>query len=906
MKFFTKSSNITPNTTAENATSNNTDNASDETMQIDRNDMAFQQLVRKEAKALRLKEQILTPPHQARLEDTLRLNETKMVNLEENLDRVRKQQERVHRFQELSMEMREQKAHLYEISKQKAGNVKEEEELARFEEFENIQGCFQRLTVLETQRREQKQHLSELSRMQDTMCKEVEEEQKRLAEQRDEMADAHRQMNACMDAMNEALQIEGRSAYIAILNTRCDERHKTLISQQTALEKEIQEQKSALASIEDKTEKVRMRRQSLLPHQRMARHGEVILEHLARLTEMETELSHAEQVLKESQKKESESNEQLERVYTNYQDIEQDIQALKDELKVHRDNNHGLESYRLQERAMELQLRRAMLLSAQSLWNRIAEGYTRIEDVLQSINSLRLKEDNLKGNIETTEKELNILRRTCHEKEYTYTLSKSQNVIQLRSDLKEGTSCTVCGATHHPYHSDTMLEQNKLIGEFKTDFESMAAELRSKEQTLRNMEKEFAATSAKKEEEENKLIMLRELQNGYTHDWIMYSRLDSTFEKCDSSVNAMARTAMLRQLIENIEIEVDVAKKELDTFNFHQKRINELSEQINTHERTRTDILTRLNEVNTGCQVMAALLDNAQSQKQKYSDAYTRLFDRLDKMISIPDWTTTWKRSHEALILRIQEVTKEWNELEEQLVQVEHNLSAEKQKLDFLQQQMQALAMLITLIEDDKQDCQERIAEDAEKLERLIGNTSSKQYLAQSIKAFQDKQQRHDKQNETTQTCRLRLQEIKGRMEEHLEYATTTDQRTTEEHQKLDIWIRQYNANHPPVQYSELEKIFETDRNWNELRTRLRSLQMDLLLTQSRVDKLGSLIIALQSEGTVNDNDIDLVQHQLATQIETLENRRRDTMMQIATATLQLQAHKKAEESIKEDKMREE
>ncbi len=921
MNFFRKSHNKEKNPTLETphtdngSTPTNEPAAADDRQEAvpetppqempDKNSQAFMQMVRQEAKSMRLKEQILTPPHLARVEDAIRLNETKMENLEDNLERTRKQQERVHRYQELTMELREQKAHLYEINKQKASSIREREELERYEEFENVQGQFQRLSLLDKLRREQKLHLSELSRQVETLGKEQDEEQKRLQQEKEEREDAGRRLTIGMEAISEALQIEGRSDYLSIQEHLYNERCQTLTAQQTALEKEIQEHTHHIDELNDKIQRLTTRRQSLVPHHRMALHDELVQERLTRLAELEVELAQAEQLQKESQRKETDENELLERVYSSYQQVEQDIEALKDELHVHRENNHGLDSYRLQERAMKLKLRRAMLIGAQSLWVRIAEGYSRIEDVTKAINSLRLKHDMLQGNIDKLDKELGALRRTCKEKEYTFTLSKSQNVIQLRSDLKEGTSCTVCGATHHPYHSDTMLEQNKLIGEFKMEYEAMASELKAKEQQLHNMELEHAAVAAQKEETENTLIMLRELQNGYTRDWQPYSHLDRTFEACDSSVNATARTAMLRQLVENIGTEVDDAQKELDTFNFHQKRINELSEQIARLEHNRTDLITRLNEVNTGCQVMAGQLESAQNRKQKVNDAYTRLFDQLDNMITIPDWTSIWKRSHEALQMRIQEITKEWKDLEEKLTATEHELQHTQMRSAFTHDTLLTVQARIAQSQDDKRNCNERREEDADKLEKLIGKTTSSQRLRQYVDEVEKCQARLDRQQEVAHTSALRLEEARGRLAEHTLTSLQTDERTAEEQQGLDLWMRQYNANHPPVQYAELEAVFGTDKDWNAMRTHLRNIEMDALLTQSRTDKLASMLIALQAEGSLNDNDTDLIQHQLASQIDTYENRRRETMLQIATLTLQLQAHKKAEEAIRQERMEE-
>ena len=170
----------------------------------------------------------------------------------------------------------------------------------------------------------------------------------------------------------------------------------------------------------------------------------------------------------------------LGRIFSQFQEVEGRMQSLNDEIHVHRGSIKGQNSFALQERAMRLKSRHQMLLSAQSLWNRISTGYNLIEEKSKLLNALRLHIEQVQKNMRELDTEVSRLNRLSDEKRYTYMLSKSQSVIQLRSDLKEGVQCSVCGATHHPYHSDTMLEQSKLIGDFKTEYDLLEAEARGK------------------------------------------------------------------------------------------------------------------------------------------------------------------------------------------------------------------------------------------------------------------------------------------------------------------------------------------------------------------------------------------------------------------------------------------
>jgi hypothetical protein len=75
------------------------------------------------------------------------------------------------------------------------------------------------------------------------------------------------------------------------------------------------------------------------------------------------------------------------------------------------------------------------------------------------------------------------------------------------------------------------------------------------------------------------------------------------------------------------------------------------------------------------------------------------------------------------------------------------------------------------------------------------------------------------------------------------------DERVVGERSALDIWMRQFNASHPPVQYAELERAFEQSKDWNKTREQVCSTRIEAMLEQTRVDSLRSAIVALQAEG---------------------------------------------------------
>ena len=116
----------------------------------------------------------------------------------------------------------------------------------------------------------------------------------------------------------------------------------------------------------------------------------------------------------------------------------------------------------------------------------------------------------------------------------------------------------------------------------------------------------------------------------------------------------------------------------------------------------------------------------------------------------------------------------------------------------------------------------------------------------------------------------------------------------SQERSRLDLWIRNFNMHHPPVQYTELEEVFSEEKDWEATRSRIQTVLRDTALCQARVDDLNSRLLSLQSDGNYHNADNEALQESLASQQENLESKRREIMMQIARYSVALEDHEKA------------
>ena len=852
----------------------------------------MKQLTRAEARRLHVATALLTPQKQTRLQEARQLAETKIRNIEASLQRLHDQQEWQHRFVEKKHELTEHKSRLYEANKRLATVSNEERELLRFEQFETVQGLFQRMLLWEGLSRQHKQMMSALTHELEDAERDVTELRKKMAQLNDANEDTTKQMTQVRDQLEEANRIIGARVVLDLDELTANQLSDICIQQKGVLTQEIAEHEKETERLQESLTQLNTQRQAMEPHQRLVAHGEMILTLLDRLREIGSELETLDRQQREELRRQQEENDMLSRVFSEYQGVETDIKALQAETHLHRQQNLGRSSYALQERAMQLKSRREMLISAQSLWNRIQSGFMLIEEKTQLVNRIRLNLDTLKRNLVELENKVVPMRQLCHEKEYTLTLSKSQNVIQLRGDLQEGVSCTVCGATHHPYHSDTMLEQSLLINDLRTDYEILKSELATKEAQLLQLRLDYAAESARHAVEEEALSQLRHRQMEDVKEWSVFAPLDRSFKECSSSTNLTARAALLRQLIENTAYDADDAQKELDEYNYHQVRINELTEELNRKEQHKNDLTMRLNEVNTGCQVLARQVEQRRQMRSKQQEAYTQLYERLNSLITLNDWYNNWKNNHEGLRLQIGQMMDTWAKLDEKIQETRHRREVEESLLTFKQSVCTFIDSLVLQIRDEREKRRTLRKEGDKNYESVMGQEDVKgrfdTYYQQLLAIEEEVKQC----NEQTRNAVAKYSELMGRQSELQGQERTVDANAISERSALDIWMRKFNASHPPVQYAELEQAFALNKDWNETRDRVRSTRIEAMLEQTRVDSLQSAIVALQAEGMRPSSDDDAeVMESLVAQQKQLEKQRQDVLMQLAENHIALNKH---------------
>lgn len=825
----------------------------------------------------------ITGARHQRMRDALRLAQTRRQNLEESIRNLRTLQDKLYRHQQLDSELAINSRQLFVLTKEYASMSDEADEMDRFETFESIMAPFLRMQMLETEAEDNRRAGNELSQQMRETGNEMEELRKVFTHSRDNLRITETQHLELCRTIEECSRHDGACAAI---EETAEGLNKTIAHKEDRLN-ELKSKADSAASLireyEKKLELLGGRRHTLESHESMLERADLVLVMLQRLEELLKNLEHKKQLYNRNSEEQKRCNEELARISSQHNDIEQQIQNLQSEVEIHRTNIRGMQSYDVQERAMNLKSRLLMLGAAQSLWQHISTGYANIEEKTRLINSLRLEiEHDLKAEQELTVS-VAALKRQAADKEYSLNMSKSQSLISLRADLKEGTACSVCGATHHPYHSDTMLDQYKLISDFRSDFETVSGELQGAEKQLAQLHDKLTRNLGQQIAEQHNLETVRTRQSEDVREWRLFSKLDPTFHDCSASTDSYARMATIRQLLDNAKRELQSAEAVLGDFNYHTAQISDLSERIAGLENRKSEISLRMNEGNTTCRILAAEGERLDTSRRMAQEKYHGMYKLLQNDITIPEWLKLWQQNPESLYMAIKQMASDWNAINTEIEQTGRLLTEARIRQEMLLDMQQMCSMGIDEIKDELRKQNNKSGELQERRQTLLPGIGTGEALDRSQKNLQQAQHEHTMCIEKLHDLALRQKEQEGAYGKVRQIGEELDRLTSTQRNVVDLWIRAYNASNPPVQYNELSSVLTRDTNWNRKRQVIRENRMATFLQQQKVKALQAEIVALEVDtGPLTGSQLAEKQIATETQLEQQESALREVASQIA------------------------
>lgn len=280
---------------------------------------------------------------------------------------------------------------------------------------------------------------------------------------RERTADAEKQETARIPAINRGHALTGEINATSEQLARSEEQYKI---EEIALKNRtdaLQAKQASLAAINRRLDALNLHEQTLAVHRQMFEKFDLIKDKLAMLrTETDRNMESHERSAN-LQSRRSELQAQCEKLEKERHDRQARLNALRSELHIHQEANRGRDFGGLQQRVSKSRSHLVTLRRAAVVWKHIAEGYATLSEGRAAVLRHQKDLERQAAEIEKAEIGLAATKEAYDRIHTTYTLSQTEDLVRLRRLLKEGTACPVCGATHHPYHTETEREAREAL-----------------------------------------------------------------------------------------------------------------------------------------------------------------------------------------------------------------------------------------------------------------------------------------------------------------------------------------------------------------------------------------------------------------------------------------------------------
>jgi DNA repair exonuclease SbcCD ATPase subunit len=647
------------------------------------------------------------------------------------------------------------------------------------------------------------------------------------------LAEATKQMEQRRPDIQRGLTIQGEiKEKMALLDTRDMEMQKAQMDFEER-KKELESKKRELEDLGKHINTLQYSIQGLSIYRTMFEKFDTVK---SKLTDLEKEsIANAtlHREIQELQTSEQNINHLLEKSNRELQKSGDVLSARKGEVTIYEQQNRAINIHQLQQNIATNTARLASLRSAKNLWTRLVKTYDEAEEAQVQVNASRIAIDQLTKDLTRLDQEIDTAAQYFKTAQENYSYHNSQSIEAMRRNLKEGAPCPVCGGTHHPYHTESAREMGKIFEDIEQHYKEASEQL----EELKNKARNLRATLANKQgmyevEQRNYTRIIATLQSGQ-EEWQEYTTLDSTFKECSASVNRQARMITLEQLIDNTESALNRQQEELRTYSKNQETINTLNQLIRSLSERVAEETSQASQLDAQLKIIRSK-QNDYKQHINISDRRLKeIYSDLDLMITDSGWMAKWRSNPEHYSSHLSALFHDWNDTSKKL---DEALQKRELTTNFVHQQekeLQVAQQSINATRDHRDATRELMRIKQDELTALFGSRTPEQVdedLREIVRNVTEQQLAAKVHYDNAQNELAEISGSKRKLEEDFLHFT---QQYTQQSSQLDLWMHNYNRDHSPLRFAELERIFTDKRDWNALRRHIAECKDLLTVTQN-------------------------------------------------------------------------
>lgn len=839
----------------------------------------------------------LQPEALAEEEERQRLLTAQNENVKSETQRMENQTLWFKRFDEATKNVKDAEASFGAATKECVAMRADEMLLERYDSLLTLQPLYQEIVMRRNDIDKTKEQESANAEQLDAARRQLDTLTQQLDVARERTADAEKHLELRRPAINRGHALTGEMTVAA-------EQLKALESQLLAAQKKHETRQNDLTAKQETIAKVvkeidqqKLHKQSLSVHRMMFEKFDLIKDKLAMLRNETLRNAESHKKQTDLQRRQATLRASSEKAEKEQHDHQARLNTLKSELLIHRQTNQGRDSAFLQKRAADARNRMQSLKHAASLWQHISEGYARISEKRATQKREEVEIDQKRQLAIKQEIEVKAAEEAYSRISTTYTLSQTQNIVNLRKQLKEGTACPVCGATHHPYHTETERELGELLNSLSKEYLHLQQDLENKRTVLNTLRETIAADTARLEADKQALSELEKRQQADVDEWQTCAYLDPSFADCSATVNRDARRMMIELLIDNTTRTSEEAEKELETFNFHQQHINRLNEEISALDAVMADNRTYLDNLNTECHIAAAAAEDLQRVINESDHSCSELYTDLDEMVTLSGWFTEWKNNPDGFRMRLTNLHTEWNTTSTALDEAQRSEAFLREEVKNAEANLAEENRHVVQCRENRDATRESLSGKREELRRLFGESSPQKETETLQLAVAQMREAEQKVLRECEAGTGHVRQLEGKRDNLLHTRLENQQQLQQKMQELDLFILRFNGSHSPVQFSELEKLFSDSRDWKALREKLTTLKENRMLAENHLEQTRQALLAIQADPARPDDETEATRLALAEALKEKQAELEQIGQQLETCRARLRSHANCEES---------
>ena len=744
----------------------------------------------------------------------------------------------------------------------------------------NIEKCKQERTVVETQLREANTKVQDMRMAYD------------LATSR--LSEATKQMEQRRPDIQRGLTIQGEiKEKMALLETRDMEMQKAQMDFEER-KKELANKKKELEDLGKLISNLQYSIQGLSIYRTMFEKFDTVK---SKLTDLEKEsLTNAtlQREIQEQQIAEQNINHLLEKSNRELQKSGDILSARKAEVSVYEQQNRVINIHQLQQNIATNTTRLASLRSAKNLWIRLVKTYDEAEEAQVQVNASRIAIDQFTKDLTRLDQEIDAATQNFKIAQENYSYHNSQSIEAMRRNLKEGAPCPVCGGTHHPYHTESAREMGKIFEDIEQRYKEASEQLEELKNKARNLRATLANKQGRYEVEQRNYDRLTASLQSSQDEWQEYAALDSTFKECSASVNRQARMITLEQLIDNTESALNRQQEELRSYSKNQETINALNQLIRSLSERVAEETSQASQLDAQLKIIRSK-QNDYKQHINISDRRLKeIYSDLDLMITDSGWMAKWRSNPEHYSTHLSSLFYEWNDTSKKL---DEALQKRELTTNFVNQQekeLQVAQQSINTTREHRDATRELMRIKQDELTALFGSRTPEQVdedLREIVRSVTEQQLAAKVHYDNAQNELSEISGSKRKLEEDFLHFT---QQYTQQSSQLDLWIHNYNRDHSPLRFAELERIFTDKRDWNALRRQIAECKDQLTVTQNTRNLAEQQLNLIRQDTMRPDSSQGETRESLTKSLEATELHIKETTERYNRYTDKLKLHRKA------------